>query len=105
VAGRGLRAHGTQLRKDPIVNAVDAFLAECRADPRYAADAPTIAEALEALYLEGDDSADAITLMDAVTWVLKQPRTLDERFEVLGRLLSLNGKITVDLREFTGWTS
>ena len=88
-----------------IVNAVDAFLDECRADPRYAADAPTIAEALEALYLEGDDSADAIALMDAVTWVLKQPRTLDERFEVLGRLLSLNGKITVDLREFTGWTS
>jgi hypothetical protein len=60
---------------------------------------------LEALYLEGDDSADAIALMDAVTWVLKQPRTLDERFEVLGQLLSLNGKITVDLREFTGWTS
>jgi hypothetical protein len=87
------------------VNAVDIFLNECRADPRYAADAPTIAEALEGLYLEGDDSPDAIALMDAMTWVVKQPRSLDERFEVLGRLLSLNGKINVDLREFTGWTS
>jgi hypothetical protein len=93
------------LRKDPIVNAVDAFLDECRADPRYAADAPAIAEALDALYLEGEDSPDAIALMDAVNWVLQQPRTLDERFEVLGRLFSLNGKITADLREFTGWTS
>jgi len=87
------------------VSAVDAFLDECRADPRYAADAPAIAEALEALCLEGEDSPDAIALMDAVNWVLKQPRTLDERFEVLGRLFSLNGKINVDLREFAGWTS
>jgi len=87
------------------VSAVKAFLDECRADPRYAADAPAIAEALEALCLEGEDSPDAIALMDAVTWVLKQPRTLDERFEVLGRLFSLNGKINVDLREFAGWTS
>jgi hypothetical protein len=86
------------------VSAVNAFLDECRADPRYAADAPAIAEALEALYLEGD-TADAIAFMDAVTWVLKQPRTLDERFEVLGRLFLLNCKVTVDLREFTGWTT
>ena len=57
------------------MNAVDAFLDECRADTRYAADAPTIAEALEALYLEGDDSADAIAVMDAVAWVLKQQRS------------------------------
>jgi hypothetical protein len=87
------------------VSAVNAFLDECCADPRYAADAPAIAEALKALYLEGDDTADAIAFMDAVTWVLKQPRTLDERFEVLGRLFSLNDKVTVDLREFAGWTS
>jgi hypothetical protein len=87
------------------VNAVGVFFDECRADPRYAADAPAIAEALEGLYLEGDDSPDAIALMDAVSWVLKQPRTLDERFEVLGRLFSLHGKFNVDLREFTGWTS
>ena len=87
------------------MSAVKAFLDECRADPRYAADAPDIAEALEALYLEGDDTADAIAFMDAVTWVLRQPRALDERFEVLGRLFSLNGKVTVDLREFTGWKS
>jgi hypothetical protein len=46
--------------RNAIVNAVDAFIDECRADPRYAADAPTIAEALEALYLDGDDSADAL---------------------------------------------
>jgi hypothetical protein len=93
------------LREDQIVSAVNAFLDECRADPRYAAHVPAIAEPLESLYLESNDTADAIAFMDAVTWVLKQPRTLDERIEVLGRLFSLNGKVTVNLREFTGWTS
>ena len=64
-----------------------------------------IAEALHALYLENDGTANAIAFMDAVTCVLKQPRTLDERFEVLSRLFSCYGKVTENIREFTRWTS
>jgi hypothetical protein len=52
-----------------------------------------IAEALHALYLESDGIADAIAFMDAVTWVLKQPRTLDERFEVLQRPTSITPRV------------
>ena len=87
------------------MSAVNAFLNECRADPRYAAHVTPIAEVLHALYLESDGTADAIAFMDDVTWVLKQPRTLDERFEVLSRLFSCYGKFIGNIREFTGWTS
>jgi hypothetical protein len=55
--------------------------------------------------LENDGTANAIAFMDAVTCVLKQPRTLDERFEVLSRLFSCYGKVTENIREFTRWTS
>jgi len=98
---RGLQA--PTVSRGHIVSAVSDFLDECRADPRYGAHVTAIAEALHALYLESDDTADAIAFMDAVTWVLKQPRTLDERFEVLSRLFSRYGKAIEDIREFARW--
>jgi hypothetical protein len=102
---RAVPREAPTVSRGQIVSAVNAFLDECRADPRYAAHLTAIAGALHALYLESDGTADAIAFMDAVTWVLKQPRTLDERFEVLSRLFSCYGKVIENIREFARWTS
>jgi hypothetical protein len=84
--------------------AVESFIAEMRADPVLRDHADACAAALEAIDLEGDGTPDAIILMQAVEWIAKQPRTLDEKLKALHKLFAQTGRVRIDnMREFCGW--
>jgi hypothetical protein len=93
---------------NPRVTTMDAvahFVEELRAAPEFVG--TSVAEdfeaTVEALYVEGDDNADAIAMLDAIKWILKQPRTVAEKLEVLHRLSALQGKVRINLPKFAGW--
>jgi hypothetical protein len=58
--------------------------------------------ALHAIDLEGDGNRDAAAMWEAIRWVLRQPgRSIGERLEALGRVLSNKG--TIRLPADLGW--
>jgi hypothetical protein len=80
------------------------FLDEIRADPRYAPAADQMEQGLEEIFAEADENGDALELTDGLTWIMKQPRPLEDRLAAHGKLLSLKGKVRIkSLREFLGW--
>jgi hypothetical protein len=84
---------------DPI----DQFIAELRASAIYAPIADDIENGLADLDLEG--SQDAANAYAAISWILRQPRTADEKLRAIERLISLpKGKVEIaSMRQFTGW--
>lgn len=83
---------------------VENFIAEMRADPVLRDHADACASALQKLDVEGDGSTDAIALMQAVEWIAKQPRTLEEKLKACHMLFAQKGHVRIDsMREFCGW--
>jgi hypothetical protein len=81
-----------------------AFVAELRADPRYAAVAEQFAEAFAATDIEADGNLDSLKFLSAVEWVAGQSsKTVTQRLHVMDRLLALKGKVEIRLPEFLGW--
>jgi hypothetical protein len=87
--------------------ALTAFVDECRADRRLTAStADAMEEAFEALHREGDDNGDAMELLDAIRWIVRQPRSIEERMRAINTLLELSGKVAIpSLRRFLKWDS
>lgn len=81
---------------------IEKFIADLRA---WLGDevADAMAKALNAIDIEGDGVPDACAFMQAVEWILAEPRTVREKFELIDRLRNLNGKVTINMREFSGW--
>jgi hypothetical protein len=80
------------------------FADELRADPRFAPCADQFEESWEFLNDEAHTNGDALELADALSWVMSEPRSLDERFEAMTKLMSLEGKVRIsNLRRFLGW--
>jgi hypothetical protein len=87
-----------------ISTEVDKFFADMRADPRFADVAEGMAQALSAIDIEGDGNAHAIVCMQAIEWIMAQPRTLDEKIEALHKLSSIRGKVSIPcMRAWAGW--
>jgi hypothetical protein len=82
---------------------IEQFLTEMRADPRFADCANPVSAALDAIDREADGNTDAAAFFECVRWVLERPRTTEEKLDVLKRLLELQGRVTVNMRLFTGW--
>jgi hypothetical protein len=82
---------------------VEIFLKEMRADARFAGAADGISVALEAVDREADGSADAAAFFECVRWVLERPKPIAEKLDVLRRLMELQGRVTVNMKIFTGW--
>jgi hypothetical protein len=86
-----------------MVDHVDQFITDLRADGHPLAD--DLANGLAELDLEGDTNMDAAKLYQAISWILKQPRTADEKLLQIERLITLpKGRIEIpSMRQFTGW--
>jgi hypothetical protein len=85
------------------MTALDTFLDELRADRDLAAHADEVEDALEALDLEADDNPHAQQAFEAACWIIKQPRSIEEKVFALTKLFSLPGAVVVNMHELTGW--
>jgi hypothetical protein len=85
------------------MTAIDTFLDELRADRDLAAHADQVEDALTALDLEADGNLHAQQAFEAACWIIKQPRTIEEKVFALTKLFSLPGAVVVNLHELTGW--
>lgn len=86
---------------------IDQFVADLRASVVYATAAEDLANCLASLDLEGEDSPDAAKAYAAISWIIKQPRTADEKLKAIERLAGIpRGKVEIaSMRQFTGWHS
>jgi len=82
---------------------IEQFLIEMRADEHFSRAADEIASALDAIDREGDGNSDAAAFFECVRWVLERSKPVSEKLDVLRRLMELQGRVTVDMRIFTGW--
>jgi hypothetical protein len=79
------------------------FVLELLGDPAFRESATDINRCLSATDLEGDGNAHAIALMSALEWIAKQPKPLAERVEKMLELVSMRGKVRINMAEWTGW--
>jgi hypothetical protein len=87
-----------------MTDALHGFLDELRADRDLAAHADQVEDALEALDIEADGNLHAQQAFEAACWIIKQPRTIEEKVFALTKLFSLpGGGVVVNLHELTGW--
>jgi hypothetical protein len=85
------------------MTALDTFLDELRADCDLAVHADAVETALSALDIEADDNPHAQQAFQAACWIIRQPRTIEEKIFALTKLLSLPGAAVVNMHELTGW--
>jgi hypothetical protein len=87
------------------MNAIDGFLDELRSDRDLAAHADQVATALSALDFEGDGNPDAVTCFEAVLWILRQPRSHEEKIKKLHKLFALpQGSVHIpSMKAFCEW--
>jgi hypothetical protein len=86
-----------------MTDALDTFLDELRADRDLAVHADEVEDALAALDLEADGNPHAQQAFQAACWIIRQPRTIEEKVFALTKLFSLPGAVVVNLHELTGW--
>jgi hypothetical protein len=86
------------------VDHIARFIAEVRAEPELASLADEMERALHAVDCEGDTNVHAAAFFSAVEWVLKQPRTIREKLDVICKLTGMKGKVVIpSMQEFSGW--
>jgi hypothetical protein len=84
-----------------MTDALEKFLDELRADRDLAAHADQVETALEALATEAGPHAQQA--FQAACWIIRQPRTIEEKVFALTKLFSLPGAVVVNMHELTGW--
>jgi hypothetical protein len=86
---------------------VENFLEDMSKDALIGPLAENFRAAFEAIDDEGTDgNADAILCIDAFSWILgHRDRGVMERIEMCDRLRAAtsNGRVTINLKQFTGW--
>jgi hypothetical protein len=90
------------------MNAIDRFVSDLRADPRFAESAQAIKEGIDALDREAEgcsaSSADAAGLYECVYWVVGRPdRLLREKIEKICELIHRRGRQEGTIRQIVGW--
>jgi len=81
---------------------IDRFIAELRENGMPLVD--DLANDLAELHLDVETDANSAVFYGAVLWILKQPRTADEKLQVIERLVMLpKGKHEINIRQFSGW--
>jgi hypothetical protein len=85
------------------MNALADFIDELRAGD-LAAHADAVETALEALDIEADGNPHAQQAFQAACWIIRQPRTIEEKVFALSKLFSLPGAVIVNMHELLpGW--
>jgi hypothetical protein len=80
----------------------ERFILELFASP-FAESAVQINAALTALDLEADGSPDAERMLAALEYIATEPQPIDRRVAKMAELVSLKGKVVVDMKAFCGW--
>lgn len=85
--------------------ALESFIADMRADARMSEFADRFMKEFREVEAESICNWHALRFLKAVTWIVSQPRTLDEKLEALGKLLSLPKchVLIPSMRRLTGW--
>jgi hypothetical protein len=81
-----------------MTRAVDAFVAEVRANPDLAVHADAVADAFHAVDLEGDGNRNAVAFFEGLLWIIRQPVDMAERVRALHELAAFKGEVVVNLR-------
>jgi hypothetical protein len=85
-------------------DAVDQFIADLRADPRFSDLAQDFANAFSALDEEACTNASAAGFYETIYWVVGRPdRLLREKIEKLYELGRRRGEQRGKIREIVGW--
>jgi hypothetical protein len=81
----------------PLPPAIEAFISDIRADL-----GPEVADKFtEAV---GATDIEASVFLTAIEWVVRhKDRSVQERLDMVERLLKLDGYSEIDMRKFTGW--
>jgi hypothetical protein len=80
------------------------FIAKMRDDPQFGDFADDMEKAFQAVDVEADSNSHAAALFAAVEWILRQPKPVRDKLEVLRRLLDLSGLVRIpSIRAFAGW--
>ena len=77
------------------------------ADPALRYPQP-LADAFALLDHAADSDTQALEVLDVLSWIAAQPRTIPERLDCMRKLLALlpNGKVHIpSMREFCGWAA
>jgi hypothetical protein len=86
------------------MSAYDHFIKEMLGDPELAPLAAEFNRALTALDIEGDYNPHALQLFEGVMWIINhRERPVAERAQKVLELVSMKGKVVVNMREFSGW--
>jgi hypothetical protein len=80
------------------------FIAKMRADPQFGDSADEMEKAFQAIDLEADSNGHAAALFSAVEWIVRQPKPVRDKLDVLRRLFDLSGFVRIpSIRAFAGW--
>jgi hypothetical protein len=86
-----------------VVAGFEKFLLELCGDPAFAPSAVEINRALEATDIEADGNPHALQVMAGLEYIAKGPAPLSERVAKMQELVSLRGKVVLNMKEFCGW--
>jgi hypothetical protein len=86
----------------PSVDHVDQFIAAMRTDPIFAPLADDMAFGLAELDELSETNRDVAEIHKAVSWILRQPRTVDEKFKAMERLRTAGKVENMSVRQLTG---
>jgi hypothetical protein len=86
------------------IDHIAQFVADLRADTYLSDVAEGISRGLDEIDRAADFNSDFAAFFECVQWVLKRPKPIREKLDVIGRLMELQGKVTVNMRQFTGWS-
>jgi hypothetical protein len=80
----------------------EKFILELCGSP-FASSVVEINNALEKLDIEGDYNPDAAAMLKALEIISMKSEPIAERLEEMHKLTSLRGKVSVEVRGWTGW--
>jgi hypothetical protein len=87
-----------------VNTAASGFIDEMRADNELARIADATRCALLMIDSEADGNPHAAALWEGICFIISHAdRTVEERLHAIVKLLQLEGKVRVNLREFLGW--
>lgn len=87
------------------IDQIARYVADLRAEPALEPFANDMERALSAIDLEADTNPHAAAQFEAVRWIMRQPRTVREKTEVLARLVTQPpGRVRIpSIKAFAGW--
>jgi hypothetical protein len=86
------------------IDHIKAFVADLRADQQLGQFADDMEQVLYAVDVEAAGNDHAAAQFGAIEWIVKQPKPVRDKLDVLRRLFDLSGFVRIpSIRAFAGW--